>query len=949
MITQRPHIAARRGWRWQRVVYILLFMAACQWTVAYGQASDTVRVYSEELPLIYEDAWDLWPYTFLNENGEPDGYNIDLLKLMMKKLDIPYLVKLKPTKEARTDMKNGKSHLMFSMHANFTEEYAKFSKTVITIFTHSILAPRSKKVGIHSESDLAPHTVIVHEGSFSHHRIEDGHLTTGIIAYDDMKEAVQHVASQDDGIIIWNTMSLKWLMRKYQTKNLELTPIDFPYGEYKFMSNDSHLLAQLDSVYNELRATDEIQPLLNKWFYPERRETGIPSWIWYLIALLAIISLGILLYYTFYRIRERKMTKAVRQSNERLSLILKTSKISFWTYNVHTRNIVAMNQQGEPLRQYTIEEFAHRYDAITFEHIKRAINRVVQRKEKSVTLDIKSRSEVSDNELHDYTICLSVLRYDKNGKPSVIMCTRNDITEERRRQYHTKDMMMRYESIFHSSMIDMIFYNSEGYIANINERACQTFQMDFQEAIAARVNVRDIIQQPDLDLDTFEYYYATHYINADGSNGIKASKLTRQMVYEMQLVPVFDSEHHLQGIYGTGREVTEVAATYRRRQEYIHQLQAANENVSTYINSIDNVLKVGGMRIARYDVEKHALTIFSAINHPVYTLTQTRALSLVDEGSRHKAQRLLNGMDNLTATAFHADICSVLRHKNGHRLFLQLNFILTTEPETGLHEYFGMVRDITDLKAVEEQLERETVRAQEVETVKNAFLRNMSYEIRTPLNTVVGFAELFQMDHSPDDESVFISEIKDNSAKLLKLINDILFLSRLDVGMIELKPRPVDFAAIIVSRCDAAWSRARRPGVDYRVHSPFERLVVEIDDPNVSIVLEKIIQNAVQYTTEGTVLVRYDYLGNQLIIAVDDTGCGIPEDAITHVFDRFVTGGADGAGNSAGLGLSICRELIHLMGGNIQLTSTLGKGTTVWFSVPCKATDTVLKKKGGDA
>ena len=99
-------------------------MATCQWTVAHGQAADTVRVYSEEHPLVYEDAWDLWPYTFLNESGEPDGYNIDLLKLMMKNLDIPYLVKLKPTKEARTDLKNGKSHLMFSMHANFTEEYA---------------------------------------------------------------------------------------------------------------------------------------------------------------------------------------------------------------------------------------------------------------------------------------------------------------------------------------------------------------------------------------------------------------------------------------------------------------------------------------------------------------------------------------------------------------------------------------------------------------------------------------------------------------------------------------------------------------------------------------------------------------------------------------------------------------------------------------------------------
>ena len=105
-------------------------------------------------------------------------------------------------------------------------------------------------------------------------------------------------------------------------------------------------------------------------------------------------------------------------------------------------------------------------------------------------------------------------------------------------------------------------------------------------------------------------------------------------------------------------------------------------------------------------------------------------------------------------------------------------------------EYFGMLRDVSDLKYTEKELEKESIKAQEVEEVKNAFLRNMSYEIRTPLNTVVGFAELFQMEHSTADESIFIEEIKDNSRSLLKLINSI----RLDAQMIEIKTQTTDFA-----------------------------------------------------------------------------------------------------------------------------------------------------------
>ena len=325
------------------------------------------------------------------------------------------------------------------------------------------------------------------------------------------------------------------------------------------------------------------------------------------------------------------------------------------------------------------------------------------------------------------------------------------------------------------------------------------------------------------------------------------------------------------------------------------------------------------------------MNIYSEIGRVQHRLTQTRAIQLTDEEYKNKALRLFNNMDNLTAASINTAIKTVLKAPGGKRLFLQLSFIPTYDSEGNVKGYFGMCRDVTDIKATEADLARETVKAQEVETVKNAFLHNMSYEIRTPLNTVVGFAELFEMEHALEDEVVFTNEIKESSSLLLKLINDILFLSRLDARMIEFKYKPTDFAAIFEAKCQAAVFRCQKPGVNYVYENPYNSLSVEIDEQNLCIVIDQIVTRAAESTTSGYVRCRYDYTGEHLIIAVQDTSNGISEENLKHIFERFTP--TDD--NSTGLGMSICQELVTQMRGKITIKSTVGEGTTVWISIPC--------------
>ena len=412
------------------------------------------------------------------------------------------------------------------------------------------------------------------------------------------------------------------------------------------------------------------------------------------------------------------------------------------------------------------------------------------------------------------------------------------------------------------------------------------------------------------------------------------------MYYELQIMPIHTAGNKLLGAYGTGRDVTEGVHTYRRLQAGIARLQEANKEVEEYVQNINYVFDVGGVRTVNYSPDTHTLTVHKSLNEIQLALTQSRCMTIIDERSKKTVMRILNNMDNRTADIIDTQIKTTLRH-NGMPLFLHLRFIPITNRQGVVESYFGMCRDISDVKNTEKLLEVETLRAKEVEKLQNSFLRNMSYEIRTPLNTVVGFAELFEQDHSPEDEEVFITQIKESSAHLLHLINDILFLSRLDAQMIDYNKQETDFAQTFEGHCQMGWSNDMKDGVKYVVENPYEQLIVDIDDANIGRIIEQLAANAAQHTNSGTVRARYDYIGGKLMIAIDDTGTGMSAKTLESIYERFNMGNHMGTG----LGLPICKMLAEQMGGSIDISSELGKGTTVWITLPCKATNIIRKKQ----
>lgn len=895
--------------------------------------------FTEEHPLVYEDAWDLWPYSFLNDVGEPVGYNIDLLKLLCKELDIPYRIKLKPTQEALEDLKAGKADLMCGMDAHYHDEYAQYGKSVIQIFTHSVVYRKGTPLFIKTADDLATQQAIVHDGSLSYHFMVDHGWGKNAIAYNDMQEAVQFVHNQKEGQIVWNTLSLKWLIYKFNYQDLELTPVNIPHGEYKFMSNNPRLLEQLDSVFARLNSTNRLQPIQNKWFYPEHKDTGIPSWVWYVVAALLIFTALALIYYTGYRLYERKMTQSVRRSNDRLSLILNTSKVHIWLFNIVEQTITSIDPEGKKSVVPLSPNFEQYYMIPEdYERLCSLLEEIAAQKKEHETLELKAVSKYT-KATRIFSVDFSVMRRDKNGHPKVIIGASTDITKDRRRQQQQKDTMLRYQHIFNTSMVDTVSYDENGYIDDMNEKSVRGVGGILQKIIDAHISVQSVLGEPDLKLDDLDYTYLTQIYNKpDDERPLNQILKRDELYYELQLVPIRDDEGQLLGIYGTGRDVTDLAKSYSRLQKKLVALEEATTELQNYASNIDYVMKNGNIRVVNYSPNTHTLTVFNEIEHVQYQLTQTRLLSLAAEDSKKTALRIMNNMDNLTHQPVKAAVKSILRTKGKKPLHLYFSFVPVTDADGHITHYFGMCRDISEIKATEELLALETKKAQEIETVKNAFLRNMCYEIRTPLNSVVGFSELIEKNPGSDDEAIFIEQIKSNSRILLNLVNNILFLSRLDAGMIEFSTSPTNFAAFFEGRCLAAWTHCKQPGVEYIVETPYKQLMLDIDQTNLGIVIDQIVANAVKHTTSGYVRAHFDYNGEDLTMTIQDTGCGIPANQLDRIFERFVT---TSSGNS-GLGLAICQEVIKQMGGRIRLKSEEGKGTIFWIIIPCTTADASL-------
>ena len=927
---------------WQRLS-LLLFVAFLSLTTMAAK-SDSTRVYTEQNPLVYEDAWDLWPYAFFNDNGEPDGFNIDLIRLIMKELNIPYIIRLRPQQQAFEDLRDRKSDLMLGLAVGFHDQYGLYGNNAITLFTQSVAAPKGKPTDIKTFRDLGKEgiKVIVNPNSMSYHLMIDYGWEENAIPSSDLREVIQQVSAHEDGQIVWNTLSLKWLMNRYHIDNLQLTPVNMPHGEYKFMSNDQQLLDRLDEAYTKLYTADKITPLQDKWFYPERLKPETPQWIWYALGIALLLIVFASAYAISYRIQSNKLNRQNLMRNRRLALILQTSQVRIWTYDIVKDQFAWCNDNGQVAYTYSMEEFSQRYSPEDSARLKAALNRLAKgtknNKEEELTLSLRAKDvEGGDTDLRDYYIVLSVLRRDKEGKPRVIIGTKKDVTKESQHKRDENDRALRYWSIFYTPIVGIMYFDKEGKIVNINPKACEMFRCEAEEIIAEKASIRDILGIGDMSLESLDGFYATHIIDLDKipdeERTIKSIKAKGKLYNEFKLMTVYDDSEELLGIFAFARDITTLVSGFDQEQERQREINEVTGVLDHYGNAIDTTIGDTDIRLIRYSPGSHTLTIFNGTNKIQHKLTQTRCMALVGENSKRAAMRLLTDMDDRADKLIEHNIQTALRAKGGKTLTLYFKLKPNYDKDGNVKEYLGLLRDISELMAIERQMAIETAKVQEVENTKNSFVKNMVQDIKEPMNTVMGYVSQIGEKAPTDNEEELCQGIAQNADYLLHLIDNILYLSRLEARMVDIKKEPCNFAEIFEEQCATGWMKYKNAETRYIVENPYEQLTIDIDAGNLGQAIAQIAANAAQHTKSGVVKARYDYIGRRLIISIDDTGEGIPAEQL----DKIKQEQPGGAHTTKGLGLAITKELISQMDGTLEIMSEEGSGTTVYITIPCHA------------
>lgn len=242
-------------------------------------------------------------------------------------------------------------------------------------------------------------------------------------------------------------------------------------------------------------------------------------------------------------------------------------------------------------------------------------------------------------------------------------------------------------------------------------------------------------------------------------------------------------------------------------------------------------------------------------------------------------------------------------------------------------EMFCINYDITELKENQQQREK----AEELDRLKSAFLANMSHEIRTPLNAIVGFSNLLAETDNPKEKEQFIDIIEKNNDLLLQLISDILDLAKIESNTIEFKFTDVDVKEVL-QELTASFQIKMPQGVILKCARELSSYVIYSDRNRLVQVLSNFINNAIKYTTAGSITLDYEELPEGIKFSVTDSGEGIPEEIRQRIFERFYKGNTFKQGT--GLGLSICETIVHKLGGEIGVESEIGKGSTFWFTVP---------------
>ena len=376
---------------------------------------------------------------------------------------------------------------------------------------------------------------------------------------------------------------------------------------------------------------------------------------------------------------------------------------------------------------------------------------------------------------------------------------------------------------------------------------------------------------------------------------------------------------------------------YTGFRQNIPKIQQLNRELKERNYKIELSFKTVGMSYWDFDVKSLK---FSAFNDPINDFYSEKTITPEDYLNathpddvvfvRKYMEHMFRGIDK----DFNVKYRSKTKWDDEWQTLLVTGIQVERDKEGHVTRYTGITINNTKWEKMIQRLKELKEKAELSDRLKSAFLANMSHEIRTPLNAIVGFSELMVTCDDPEEKKEYINIIQSNNELLLRLINDILDLSKIESGIIERRKENFNLAKVCNELFVTIQAKMTNPNVELRLDGPNSECWVLLDRNRLKQVWMNFLTNAVKCTKSGYIKMGYGIEREGLRIYVEDTGIGIPDDLHDKVFTRFEK--LNEFSQGTGLGLMISRAIVEAAGGEVGFTSKLGVGSTFWAWLPLR-------------
>ena len=483
-------------------------------------------------------------------------------------------------------------------------------------------------------------------------------------------------------------------------------------------------------------------------------------------------------------------------------------------------------------------------------------------------------------------------------------------------------------NIFKYLPIGIELYDMDGVLVDLNDKELEMFHIEkkedvlginiFENPIFPKEMKERLKKNEDADF-TFRYDFSkvgSYYQNTQKQGTIDlVTKVTT----------LYNSEHQPINYLLINADKTETTVAYNKIQEFEEFFELVGDYAKVGYAHF-NVLSGHG-----YAQKSWYRNVGEAYETPLSDIFGTYRHFHPDD--RALLIRFLDDARNGLTTQLSKEM-RVLR-EDGTYTWTHVNLLVKKyAPQDRIIEIISINYDITELKRTEEMLVKARDKAEASDRFKSAFLANMSHEIRTPLNAIVGFSSLLTSTENAAEKELYNSLIGHNNKLLLNLINDVIDLSKIESGYLELRPDWVNLTELL-DESVAEYAHQVPSGVELLTNYPAHDSLVELDSLRIKQILSNFLSNALKNTTTGHVEVFYEVDHQSVRIGVKDTGRGIPQNMLEKIFERFEK--LDSFAQGAGLGLSICKLIVEKMNGRVLVDSQLGIGTTFVIELPCRS------------